>query len=202
MILLIDNYDSFVFNLACYIEELGFECWVKRNDKITLEEIDHLSPSHIILSPGPSTPNEAGICLALIKKFMGYIPILGVCLGHQAIGQACGGKIIKAYRPMHGKASMIAHDSTGLFEGLPNPLKVARYHSLVIDPDKMPDCLQVHSVSEEGDVMAISHKQYPLFGVQFHPESILTECGHELLRQFLSLETADSVVIHPHGEGA
>lgn len=185
MILLIDNYDSFVFNLARYVKELGFDCIVKRNDKMTLEEIDRLSPSHIILSPGPSAPNEAGICLALIKRFMGYIPILGVCLGHQAIGQACGGEVIKACRPMHGKASVIKHDSMGLFEHLPNPLKVARYHSLVINPNNMPDCLHVHAVSEEGDVMAISHKQHPLFGVQFHPESILTECGHELLSHFL-----------------
>ena len=187
MILLIDNYDSFVFNLARYVQELGFDCLVKRNDAITLDEIALLAPGHIILSPGPATPNDAGICMALIKTFGATIPILGVCLGHQAIGQAFGGDVVKARHPMHGKTSVILHDGQKLLAGLPNPLKVARYHSLVIALDTMPECLRVHSVSGEGDVMAISHKEWPVFGVQFHPESILSEAGYELLRNFLVL---------------
>lgn len=188
MILLIDNYDSFVFNLARYVEELGFQCMVKRNDQVTLDDISNtLLPSHIILSPGPSTPSEAGICVELIKKLAPTTPILGVCLGHQAIGQACGGSVVKAHRPLHGKSSIIEHDSTGLFVGLPNPFKVGRYHSLVIKPDTIPDCLHVHSVSDEGDIMAISHTERPLFGVQFHPESILSDYGYELLANFLKI---------------
>lgn len=188
MILLIDNFDSFVFNLARYVEELDFQAQVARTNQISLEDIRLLNPTHIIISPGPCTPDEAGISLEVIKHFHQYIPIFGVCLGHQAIGQAWGGKIVRALRPMHGKSCLIEHSATGIFENITaNPLQVARYHSLVIEPATMPDCLQITASSLEGEIMACQHRLYPTFGVQFHPESVLTDQGHVLLANFLKL---------------
>lgn len=186
MILLIDNYDSFVFNLARYVAELGYEYQVVRNDQITLDEIAAKAPTHIILSPGPCSPNEAGICLSLITRFLATIPILGVCLGHQAIGQACGGKVVRAATPKHGKSSLVHHDGKGLFQDLPNPFKVARYHSLIVENDSIPACLKVTARTAENEIMAIEHQDYPVFGVQFHPESVLTEHGHAMLERFLN----------------
>lgn len=185
MILLIDNYDSFVHNLARYVRELGYETNVTRNDALTLAQIERLKPSHIILSPGPCTPNDAGITLNVVQHFAKHIPILGVCLGHQAIGQAFGGQIIRAKTPTHGKASMIHHDGTGLFHGLPSPLKVGRYHSLTVNPSHLPSCLDITATTDDGEIMALQHKNYQTIGVQFHPESILTEHGHRLLNNFL-----------------
>ena len=184
MILIIDNYDSFVYNLARYVQELGFACLVKRNDQLTLEDIKQLKPSHIILSPGPCSPIEAGICIESIKTFS-QLPILGVCLGHQAIGAAFGATITRAQYPMHGKASLIQHNQEGLFKNLPNPLKVARYHSLIVKNDS-PEFIYT-AFSQEGEVMALQHKKLAIYGVQFHPESILTEQGHALLQNFLTL---------------
>ena len=187
MILLIDNYDSFVFNLARYVAEAGYECRVVRNDKITLTEIESLAPEKIILSPGPCAPDQAGICLALIRRFAARVPLLGVCLGHQAIAQAFGGHIECARQPMHGKASAIVHDGRGLFVELDNPLTVGRYHSLIVSETDFPPALQVTARSEVGEVMALAHRYHPVFGVQFHPESILTPAGSILLQRFLSL---------------
>lgn len=187
MILLIDNYDSFVYNLARYVGELGFSRCVYRNNEITLEEIEHLNPSHIILSPGPCAPDQAGISLDVVRKFSGIIPILGVCLGHQAIGQVYGGLITKAKRPMHGKSSLINHNEHELFRGLPELLTVGRYHSLIVDEQDLSPEMEVIARSEEGEVMAIAHKKHPIFGVQFHPESVMTEHGHDLIRNFLSI---------------
>jgi anthranilate synthase/aminodeoxychorismate synthase-like glutamine amidotransferase len=185
MILLIDNYDSFVYNLARYISELGFEKKVVRNNAITRTEIDRLKPSHIIISPGPCTPNEAGVSLDVIQQFGEKIPILGVCLGHQAIGQAYGGKVVRALRPVHGQSSFITHDRQGIFQGLNNPLQVARYHSLIVSHDDLPPELIATAYCEQGEIMALRHRHYPVYGVQFHPESILTEQGHALLKNFL-----------------
>lgn len=185
MILLIDNYDSFVFNLARYVVELGYQTIVRRNDQITIPEIFELAPSHIIISPGPCAPLQAGISLELIQTFMDKLPILGVCLGHQAIAQACGAQVIRAQRPMHGKAEKILHNRQGIFAGLPNPLTVARYHSLIVDPE-LPTSLEVTARSQQGEIMGLAHRLYPLWGVQFHPESILTEHGHQMLRHFLN----------------
>ncbi len=186
MILLIDNYDSFVYNLARYVAELGFDTVVKRNDKITLQQINLLNPSHIIISPGPCTPDQAGISMDVIKTFGATIPILGVCLGHQAIGQVYGGIIGRAKNPMHGKASVIQHHEKNLFDGLANPLKVARYHSLIVSEENFPDQLVVTARCEKGEVMAIQHRDYPVYGVQFHPESVLTQDGHKLLNNFIA----------------
>jgi para-aminobenzoate synthetase component II len=186
MVLFIDNYDSFVYNLARYVGQLGYERCIFRNDEISLQEIERRSPSHIVISPGPCTPNEAGITLELIIHFADKIPILGVCLGHQAIGQAFGGKVINAIKPMHGMSCQITHHHQGILNGLNNPLKVARYHSLVVSKQHLPDSLNITAFSLEGEIMALQHKQYPIFGVQFHPESILTDQGYELLRNFLS----------------
>lgn len=186
MILLIDNYDSFVFNLARYVAELGYEYCVYRNDKLNLSDIKEMSPSHIIISPGPCTPNEAGISVALIENFKAEIPILGVCLGHQAIGQACGGKVIRAAFPKHGKADIVFHEKKGIFSNLPNPLKVARYHSLIVENASLPKELLITAMTKENEIMALQHKTYPLYGVQFHPESVLTEQGHQLLSNFLA----------------
>jgi anthranilate synthase/aminodeoxychorismate synthase-like glutamine amidotransferase len=186
MILLIDNYDSFVYNLGRYVSELGMPYLVKRNNSIRLEEIAHLNPSHIILSPGPCTPNEAGISMDAIKTFGSSIPILGVCLGHQAIGQVYGGKVVRAKCPMHGKASYITHEGTDLFAKLPQPLKVGRYHSLIVSEVDFPAELNITARSEEGEIMAMKHQTHPVWGVQFHPESILTEGGHALLQNFLN----------------
>jgi anthranilate synthase/aminodeoxychorismate synthase-like glutamine amidotransferase len=186
MILLIDNFDSFVYNLARYVSELGFTPLVKRNNEVTVEDILRLNPSHIIISPGPCTPNEAGISLEVVRKLGETIPILGVCLGHQAIGQAYGGKIVRALHPMHGKRSLIQHDQQHLFEGLEMPLPVARYHSLIVSEDNFPQELKVISRCPEGEIMALAHRKWPVFGVQFHPESILTTSGHALLSNFFS----------------
>lgn len=186
MIVLIDNYDSFVYNLARYVKELGHECTVVRNDQITAEEIIKLyAPTHIIISPGPCTPKESGVSLGVIEKLGQHLPILGVCLGHQAIGHVFGAAIIRAERPMHGKASLIWHTQTGLFENLENPLSVARYHSLIVAENNFPDVLSIDARSVEGEVMALHHKYLPIYGVQFHPESILTEGGYALLKRFL-----------------
>lgn len=187
MVLVIDNYDSFTYNLVQYLAEIGAEVRVYRNDAITLEEIAQLAPSHIVLSPGPCTPNEAGICLDLIKRFAGQIPILGVCLGHQAIAQAFGGRIVRAARLMHGKTSPIHHDGRTIFRGLPSPFTATRYHSLIVAPEDLPSVLVVSAWTAEGEIMGIRHREFLVEGVQFHPESILTEYGKDLLRNFLNL---------------
>jgi anthranilate synthase/aminodeoxychorismate synthase-like glutamine amidotransferase len=188
MILLIDNYDSFVYNLHRYLAELGYSAEVFRNDAIRLEDIQSLSPSHIILSPGPCTPNEAGICLPLIEKFKKDIPILGICLGHQAIAQACGAQIIRSLAPKHGKGEKIFHAEKDLFKQLPNPFIAARYHSLLIEKETLPPCFEITALSQQNEIMAIRHRNYRLRGVQFHPESILTEFGYLILKQFMELK--------------
>ncbi|MGF1612092.1 MAG: anthranilate synthase component II [Kiloniellales bacterium] len=182
MILVIDNYDSFVHNLARYIRELGWETEVVRNDAIGLERVAALAPSHIVLSPGPCTPDEAGISVALVRRFYASTPILGVCLGHQCIGQAFGGRVVRAQKPMHGKVSAVRHDGVGVFAGLPSPLRATRYHSLVVSPEGLPEALQVTAWSETGEIMALSHRDYPVIGLQFHPEAVLTDGGYDLLR--------------------
>ncbi len=185
MILLIDNYDSFVHNLARYTRELGGEPLVRRNDAVTLDEIAELAPSHIIISPGPCSPAESGISTEVVRRFGPTIPILGVCLGHQCIGAAYGGRIVRAGRVMHGKTSRIHHDGTGIFAGLPSPFVATRYHSLVIEPASLPSVLRVLATSEDGEIMAVEHREHPVTGVQFHPESALTEHGYWLLDRFL-----------------
>ena len=185
MLLMIDNYDSFTYNLVQYFAELGEEVAVHRNDEITLEQIEALQPRHIVISPGPCTPNEAGISVPAIKRFAGRIPILGVCLGHQSIGQAFGGRIIHAKQLMHGKTSPIFHNSTSVFRGLPSPFTATRYHSLVIERASLPGCLEITAWTDDGEIMGVRHKTLAVEGVQFHPESILTEHGHELLANFL-----------------
>lgn len=185
MILLIDNYDSFVYNLARYVRELGEEAVVRRHDATTLEEIGALRPSRIIISPGPCTPGEAGISTDVVRRFGPTIPILGVCLGHQCIGAAYGAGIVRAGRPMHGKASRIYHDARGLFAGLPNPFQAARYHSLVVSRTDLPPELRVTASAEDGEIMAVEHVRHPVIGLQFHPESVLTEFGYVLLDRFL-----------------
>jgi anthranilate synthase/phosphoribosyltransferase len=187
MILLIDNYDSFTYNLAQYLGELGAEVRVARNDAITLDEIAALAPTHIVISPGPGTPDDAGISLALVERFAPSLPILGVCLGHQTIGQAFGGRVVRAGRLMHGKVSPVFHDGQGIFGGLPSPLTATRYHSLVV-AEPLPDCLEVSARTPEGEMMGLRHRQYPAVGVQFHPESILTQHGHQLLKNFLEAD--------------
>lgn len=193
MILLIDNYDSFVYNLARYVQELGYQSRVERNDALSLEQIKALNPSHLILSPGPCTPNEAGISLAAIHAFAGLIPILGVCLGHQAIAQAFGGQVVRAQNPMHGKVSRIKHGGGDLFQACPSPLAVARYHSLIVSEQGLPEVLEVTARCEAGEIMALKHKHYPVYGLQFHPESVLTESGHTLLNNFLKGSTSTSL---------
>ena len=190
MILMIDNYDSFTWNLVQYLGELGAEVRVFRNDRITLEEVERLAPERIVISPGPCTPNEAGISVELVRRFAGRVPILGVCLGHQCIGQAFGGRIVHAREIMHGKTSMIRHAGKGVFRGLPDPFEATRYHSLVIGRESLPECLEVTAWTErEGgemdEIMGVRHRELPVEGVQFHPESILTAVGHDLLRNFL-----------------
>ncbi|MFC5452624.1 aminodeoxychorismate/anthranilate synthase component II [Paenibacillus aestuarii] len=185
MILVIDNYDSFTYNLVQYLGEIGEEVTVRRNDEIDLAGVEALAPDHILISPGPCTPNEAGISLAIIDHFKGKIPIFGVCLGHQSIGQAFGGEVIRAERLMHGKTSPIYHDGQTLFEGLPSPFTATRYHSLIVKAETLPDCLEVSAHTAEGEIMALRHKEYPIEGVQFHPESIITDHGHQILRNFL-----------------
>lgn len=187
MLLIIDNYDSFTFNLVQYLGELGAEMKVFRNDKITLDEVEEMEPERIAISPGPCTPKEAGISVELVRAFAGRVPILGVCLGHQSIGYAFGGDIVKAPELMHGKTSMIHHDGEGVFENLPSPFEACRYHSLVISGETLPSCLQVTAWTDDGTIMGVRHKRYPVEGVQFHPESILTGAGKRLLANFLKM---------------
>lgn len=187
MILLIDNYDSFVYNLYQYFSELGSEVDVWRNDQITIDDIQEIKPQCIVLSPGPCTPDEAGISLEIVKRLAGKYPILGVCLGHQTIGQAFGGKVIRAYRPMHGKTSTVIHDVRGIYSGLPNPMPVARYHSLIVEKDSLPGCLEVTAHTTSGEIMGVRHRNLPVEGVQFHPESILTTYGKKLLFNYLQM---------------
>lgn len=186
MLLMIDNYDSFTYNLVQYLGELGEEVVVYRNDEITLDRIAELAPEHVVISPGPCTPNEAGVSVPLIQRFAGQIPILGVCLGHQSIGQAFGGRIVHAAQLMHGKTSLVHHQASGVFKGLKEPLTATRYHSLVIERSSLPEELEVTAWTDDGDIMGVRHRSLPVEGVQFHPESILTEQGHELLRNFLT----------------
>jgi len=185
MLLMIDNYDSFTYNLVQYFGELGEDVKVVRNDEITLDEIAHLAPARIVISPGPCTPAEAGVSVPLIVRFAGTIPILGVCLGHQSIGQAFGGRIVHARQLMHGKTSAVHHDRRGVFLGLPEPLTATRYHSLAIERASLPACLEVSAWTEDDEIMGVRHRTAAVEGVQFHPESVLTEHGHELLRNFL-----------------
>lgn len=190
MILMIDNYDSFTYNLVQYFGELGADIKVVRNDEITIDEIAALAPEKIVISPGPCTPNEAGVSIDTIKTFAGKIPLLGVCLGHQSIGQAFDGKVIRAPYVMHGKTSPVYHNNTGVFKGLKNPFQATRYHSLVIEKDSIPDCLEITAWTQNedgsmGEIMGVKHKTLAVEGVQFHPESILTEHGHDMLRNFL-----------------
>jgi anthranilate synthase/aminodeoxychorismate synthase-like glutamine amidotransferase len=187
MLLIIDNYDSFTYNLVQYLGELGQEIRVFRNDKVTVEEIAALRPERIVISPGPCTPNEAGVSLDVIRSFSGRTPILGVCLGHQAIGQAFGGEVVRADRLMHGKTSLIHHDGRTIFRGLPDPFEATRYHSLIVRRETLPSCLEVSAWTAEGEVMGLRHKDHLVEGVQFHPESILTLVGKDLLRNFLDL---------------
>ncbi|MEW4431125.1 aminodeoxychorismate/anthranilate synthase component II [Paenibacillus pabuli] len=186
MILVIDNYDSFTYNLVQYLGELGETVEVRRNDEIDLAGIEALAPDHILISPGPCTPNEAGISLAVIDYFKGSIPIFGVCLGHQAIGQAFGGNVIRADRMMHGKTSEMHHHGTSVFAGLPSPFTATRYHSLIVERSSLPDCLEITAETAEGEIMGLRHKEFAIEGVQFHPESIITDHGHQMLRNFLS----------------
>ncbi|MCG8522229.1 MAG: aminodeoxychorismate/anthranilate synthase component II [Pseudomonadales bacterium] len=190
MLLMIDNYDSFTYNVVQYLAELGADVQVYRNDEITIEQIEALNPERLVISPGPCTPNEAGISMDAIRHFAGKLPILGICLGHQSIGQVYGGDVIRAGKVMHGKVSAVYHNDAGVFRGLNNPLQATRYHSLVIDKNTLPDCLEVTAWTRNDDgsieeIMGVRHKTLPIEGVQFHPESIMTEQGHELLRNFL-----------------
>lgn len=188
MILMIDNYDSFTYNLVQYLGELGADLEVRRNDKITVEEIERMAPTHILISPGPGTPDESGVSLDIIKRLGGKIPILGVCLGHQCIDQVYGGKVVRAARLMHGKTSPILHDGKSVFAGLPSPFTATRYHSLIAEPASVPDCLEVSARTLEGEIMGLRHKELTVEGIQFHPESILTEHGKEMLANFLKLK--------------
>jgi anthranilate synthase component 2 len=188
MLLMIDNYDSFTYNLVQYFGELGEEVRVVRNDELTVDEIERLAPARIVISPGPCTPNEAGVSLAAIARFSGKVPILGVCLGHQAIGQAFGGRVVHAKTLMHGKVSSIHHSGKGVFRGLPSPFRATRYHSLAIERESCPADLEITAWTEDGEIMGVRHRHVAVEGVQFHPESILTEHGHDLLRNFLKQE--------------
>jgi anthranilate synthase component 2 len=185
MIVLLDNYDSFVHNLARYVRELGGEPQVLRNDAVSVEEIAELRPSHIIISPGPCTPAEAGVSVDVIRRLGASTPVLGVCLGHQAIGAAYGGHVVRAGRPMHGRTSVITHDRTGVLRGLPSPFRATRYHSLALERASLPAELVINATSEDGEIMAVRHAEHPVHGVQFHPESVLSEHGHALVRRFL-----------------
>jgi anthranilate synthase/aminodeoxychorismate synthase-like glutamine amidotransferase len=185
MILMIDNYDSFTYNLVQYLGELGAEVKIFRNDGISVAEIERLRPARIVLSPGPCTPNEAGVTLGVVAQLAGRFPILGVCLGHQAIGQAFGGKVVKAQRIMHGKVSKIQHDRSGVFRGVPDGFTATRYHSLAVERASLPACLEVTAEAEDGEIMGLRHREFPVEGVQFHPEALLTEHGHAMLRNFL-----------------
>ncbi|AQS51737.1 anthranilate/aminodeoxychorismate synthase component II [Paenalcaligenes hominis] len=185
MLFMLDNYDSFTYNLVHYFQELGQSVEVRRNDQCTLADIEALNPSYICISPGPSNPDHAGISLAVINHFAGKIPLLGVCLGHQAIAQAFGGKVVHAKQIMHGKVSAIRHDGSDVFKDLPSPMNVTRYHSLAVEADSLPDCLAITAQTEDGEIMGLRHKTLPISAVQFHPESILSEHGHQLLKNFL-----------------
>jgi len=185
MVLVIDNYDSFVYNLVQYLGELGWEPAVYRNDQITISQAEALAPSHIVISPGPCTPREAGISNDFIRHFAGRVPILGVCLGHQCIGYVFGGRIVRAENPCHGKTSLVHHDGRTIYQGLPNPLEAGRYHSLLIEATSVPPVLEVSARTKAGEVMGVRHREYVVEGVQFHPESVLTPTGHDLLRNFL-----------------
>ena len=187
MILMIDNYDSFTYNLVQYIGQLGGAVVVHRNDQISLDEIRRLQPDAIVISPGPCTPKEAGICIALIRQFSSAIPILGVCLGHQAIGHAFGGEVVRAERIMHGKTSQIINDGRTIFQGLPNPFVAGRYHSLIVEKSSLPACLEISAETEQGEIMGIRHKEYRVEGIQFHPESVLTPNGKRILKNFLAM---------------
>ena len=187
MILMIDNYDSFVYNLVQYLREMGREVVVRRNDGVTLNAIENMAPEHIVISPGPCSPDEAGISLEVVNTFAGRIPVLGVCLGHQAIGQAFGGRVVRAGRPVHGKTSVITHDGRGVFRRLPDALVVGRYHSLLVEEESLPDCLEVTARTAEGEIMGLRHRKYYVEGVQFHPESILTPFGKAMLANFLNI---------------
>jgi para-aminobenzoate synthetase component 2 len=193
MILVIDNYDSFTYNLVQYLGELGEEVVVYRNDEIDLAGIEKLQPSHILISPGPCTPNEAGISLSLIDHFKGVIPIFGVCLGHQSIGQAFGGEVIRAEKLMHGKTSQIKHDGKTIFAEIPSPFTATRYHSLIVRKETLPECLEISAETAEGEIMGLRHREYAIEGVQFHPESIITENGLQILRNFLKRTALDGV---------
>lgn len=186
MIVLIDNYDSFTYNLVQYLGEMGLEIAVHRNDRITLDGVAELAPSHIVISPGPCTPAEAGISVPLIQRFAGVIPILGVCLGHQSIGAAFGGQVIRNWRVLHGKTSLVKHDGQGVFRGVDNPVEVTRYHSLVIKRETLPDCLVVTAETDEGEIMGVRHRERRVEGVQFHPESVMTQSGKKMLRNFIA----------------
>jgi len=185
MLIMIDNYDSFTYNLVQYLGELGADVRVYRNDEIDVDSVAAMNPAHVVLSPGPCTPNEAGITLPLIERLAGKVPLLGVCLGHQAIGQAFGGKVVRAKKVMHGKVSNVRHDSRGVFAGIPNDFIATRYHSLVIERESLPADLEITAESEDGEIMGVRHRRYAVEGVQFHPEALLTEHGHKLLENFL-----------------
>ncbi|MGE5506370.1 MAG: anthranilate synthase component II [Actinomycetota bacterium] len=187
MFLLIDNYDSFTYNLWHYLGELGANVEVRRNDALSVDEALAMAPEGVVLSPGPCDPDKAGICLDLIRRAAGIVPILGVCLGHQAIGQAFGGRVVRAPKPMHGKVDAIEHDGSGVFASLPSPFRATRYHSLVVERDSLPACLHVSAQSGDGMIMGLAHRDLPVWGVQFHPESIETEHGHKMLKNFLDL---------------
>lgn len=187
MILLLDNYDSFVYNLLRYARELGRACEIVRSDAITVDAIRAYAPSHIIISPGPCTPDEAGVSMDVVRQLGEATPILGVCLGHQVIGQAFGGCVVRAKQPLHGRSSAIVHNGRGLFDDLPSPLTVGRYHSLVVERDSLPPCLEVTALCDQGEIMAMQHQSWPVHGVQFHPESILTQAGMDLIQRFLTL---------------
>ena len=187
MVFVLDNYDSFTYNLVQYFGELGAQLEVRRNDQVTVREIEAMQPERIVVSPGPCTPREAGISCAVISRFYAQLPILGVCLGHQCIGHTFGAEVVVNYRMMHGKTSPIKHDGKDLFSGMPNPFAATRYHSLVIKKDSLPDCLEITAETDEGEIMGVRHKHHPIWGVQFHPESILTENGRTILKNFLKL---------------
>jgi len=187
MLLMIDNYDSFTYNLVQYLGELGQEIAVYRNDQITAEEVEQLSPERVVVSPGPCSPSEAGVSNEIIRRLAGRVPLLGVCLGHQCIGHVFGGEVVRAPRLMHGKTSMIHHDGKTIYQGLPNPFEATRYHSLIIRRETLPDCLEITAETDQGEIMGVRHKEYVVEGVQFHPESILTQCGKDLLRNFLAM---------------
>ena len=187
MILMIDNYDSFTYNLVQYLSELGEKLVVFRNDKITLDEIQKMKPGYIVISPGPGRPSEAGISNEIIRKFSGKIPILGVCLGHQCIGEVFGGKVVSAGKLMHGKTSMIYHSGKGIFKGIPSPFEATRYHSLIVEKKSLPDTLQITAWTKDNEIMGLAHKKFPIWGAQFHPESILTKEGKQLLKNFIEM---------------